>query len=93
MPCSLPYVAIESSAAVEQNNHETRNALTPGLSSVEMLEHHWHKLTPEQRRKHLGRIKESISNAIAVLEENNSQIENGKILLFRKRLDCECQKF
>ncbi len=93
MSCYPHYVAVESSTAVEKNNHQTRNALTPGLSSLEMLEYNWERLTPQQRQKHLDRIRASINNAIAVLEENNSNIEQGNILLFRKRADSECPRF
>jgi uncharacterized protein YukE len=85
MMCSSRYISINANEVVEENNHETRNALTPGLSSVELLEHNWERMTSQQRQKHLDKIRNSINNAVAILEKNNASIEEGKILLFRRK--------
>jgi hypothetical protein len=87
MMCLSPhsYLPVNASVAIEENNHQTRNALTPGLSSVELLEHGWDKMTNEQRQKHLSKIKNSINAAIEILENNNNNLDKGEVLLFRRK--------
>ena len=79
------YIPIRANEVVEENNHHTRNALTPALTSTEILEKNWERMSPEQRQKHLSKIKKAVFDAIAILEENNSSIEQGKILIFQRK--------
>lgn len=70
---------------IERNNHYTRNALTPALLSVEMLESHWEKMSPEQIERCLQRIKGAIARQVELLEEDNKNIAMGNVIVFRKR--------
>jgi uncharacterized protein YukE len=87
MMCLSPhsYLPVNASVAIEESNHQTRNALTPGLSSVELLEDGWDRMTNEQRQKHLSKIKNSINAAIEILENNNNNLDKGEVLLFRRK--------
>jgi signal transduction histidine kinase len=75
---------IEPSTAIEQNNHYYRNALTPALSSVELLKQYGDRMTPEQKDKHLIRIEQSLVRLLSLVEERNESVEQGNILMFRR---------
>lgn len=76
---------IASAEVIEHANHTQRNALTPALVSVQILEERWNELTDEQVQKYLRRIKSAIGRQMELLEDSNREVAEGKIVVFRKR--------
>jgi PAS domain S-box-containing protein len=66
---------------VSMASHEFRTPLSTVLSSVSLLEHYTTTETQNKRDKHIQRIKSSVGEMVAILEEFLSleKIEEGKV--------------
>ena len=66
---------------VSMASHEFRTPLSTILSSISLLEQYKTTETQEKRDKHIKRIKSSVSEMVAILEEFLSleKIEEGKV--------------
>jgi hypothetical protein len=72
---------------IQARNHESRNVITSGLTSVAILKKYLDsgKLTSEQIQKHLDIIEQSFEKELQILEQKNKQIEEKNIVIFKKK--------
>lgn len=70
---------------VKDDNHFSRNAICPGILSTQILKRNIEKMSIEQIKKHLDIIEQSFKAELEIIENRNNQVEQGNILIFRKK--------
>lgn len=79
------YLKEEPTVFVKNNNHMHRNAITPGLLSVQMLKLNIQNMSQEQIERYLNIIEDSFKKETELIEQQNDQVQTGNILIFRKK--------
>lgn len=74
---------------VSMASHEFRTPLSTILSSASLIERYTDPGTEEKRQKHVDKIKSSISNLTAILNDflSVSKLEEGKVELIKEKIN------
>lgn len=86
---SIEYCQQMPEEVIEDYNHSSRNAITPGITSTELLQRNLEKMSIKQIQRHLSVIHESFLKELEILENRNKQVETGNVLIFSRRVKHE----